>query len=158
MPELFDNKYRFLKDLDVGGFGKVFVAKEERTESIVAIKQLKNMDKEKQQGIIYEMQMVSKFNHPNIVTYKHHFIHDDLLFIVMEYCQLGNMRNYIRKEKVTSTFIWKWMNTLTETLQLVHEKKIIHHDIKPDNILFTEDRVIKITDFGIANTCGGTRP
>ena len=107
MPELYDNIYSFLKDLDAGAFGKVFLAKEERTESIVAIKQLKNMDKEKQQDIIYEMQMVSKFNHPNIVTYKHHFIQDDLLFIVMEYCSLGSMRNLMRKEKVTSTFIWK---------------------------------------------------
>ncbi len=158
MTELFDNRYRFVQDLEKGGFGKVFLAKEEKSNHVVAIKQLHNQDKEKQDALVYEMQMVGKFNHPNIVTYKHHFVQDDLLFIVMEYCQLGNMRNYIRKEKVTSTFIWKWMNTLTETLQLVHEKKIIHHDIKPDNILFTEDRVVKITDFGIANTGGGTRP
>jgi serine/threonine protein kinase len=104
------------------------------------------------------MQMVSKFNHPHIVLYKHHFVQDDLLYIVMEYCSLGSLRQLMRNEKTTSTFVWKWMSQLTETLQLVHEKGIIHHDIKPDNILFTEDRTIKITDFGIANTGGGTRP
>lgn len=157
MPELFDNKYRFVKDLGSGGFGKVFLAKEERSENYVAIKQLKNEDKAKQDDIIYEMQMVSKFNHPNIVLYKHHFVQDDLLYIVMEYCPLGSLRDLIRKEKITSTFVWKWMSELTETLQLVHEKEIIHHDIKPDNILFTENRTIKITDFGVANTGAGTR-
>lgn len=158
MTELFDNKYRFVKDLGSGGFGKVFLAKEERSENFVAIKQLKNEDKEKQDDIIYEMQMVSKFNHPNIVLYKHHFVQEDLLYIVMEYCPLGSLRDLMRKEKITSTFVWKWMCELTETLQLVHEKEIIHHDIKPDNILFTENRTIKITDFGVANTGSGTRP
>ena len=158
MPELFDNRYRFVKDLGKGGFGKVFLAKEERSENLVAIKQLKNEDKAKQDDIIYEMQMVSKFNHPNIVLYKHHFVQDDLLYIVMEYCPLGSLRDLMRNEKITSTFVWKWMSELTETLQLVHEKEIIHHDIKPDNILFTEKRTIKITDFGVANTGAGTRP
>lgn len=158
MPELFDNKYRFVKDLGSGGFGKVFLAKEERSENLVAIKQLKNEDKAKQDDIIYEMQMVSKFNHPNIVLYKHHFVQEDLLYIVMEYCPSGSLRDLMRKEKITSTFVWKWMSELTETLQLVHEKEIIHHDIKPDNILFTENRAIKITDFGVANTGAGTRP
>jgi serine/threonine protein kinase len=157
MEQLFDNKYRYVKDLGKGGFGKVFLAKEERSENLVAIKQLKNEDKARQDDIIYEMQMVSKFNHPNIVLYKHHFVQDDLLYIVMEYCPLGSIRDLMRKEKITSTFVWKWMSELTETLQLVHEKEIIHHDIKPDNILFTENRTIKITDFGVANTGAGTR-
>lgn len=157
MPELFDNKYHFVKDLGVGGFGKVFLAKEARSENLVAIKQLKNEDKAKQDDIIYEMKMVSKFNHPNIVLYKHHFVQEDLLYIVMEYCSLGSLRDLMLKEKITSTFVWKWMSQLTQTLQLVHEKEIIHHDIKPDNILFTEDRNIKITDFGVANTGSGTR-
>ncbi len=158
MSELYDSKYHFVEELGDGGFGRVFLAKDERSKSLVAIKQLKNKDKEKQDGIIYELEMISKFNHPNIVTYKHNFIQDDLLFIVMENCSVGSLRSVMRKEKVTSTFVWKWMQTLTETLQFVHEKKIIHHDIKPDNILFTENRTIKISDFGIANTGGGTRP
>lgn len=158
MTELFDSRYRFVQDLAKGGFGKVFLAKEEKSNHVVAIKQLHNQDKEKQDALVYEMQMVGKFNHPNIVTYKHHFVQDDLLFIVMEYCSMGSLRGMMKKEKVSSTFVWKWMKTLSETLQFVHERKIIHHDIKPDNILFTEDRVIKISDFGIANTGGGTRP
>ena len=157
MPKLYDNKYRFIKDLGSGGFGKVFLAKEERSENLVAIKQLNNEDKAKQDDIIYEMQMVSKFNHPHIVLYKHHFVQEDLLYIVMEYCALGSLRDMMRKEKIVSTFIWKWMSKLTETLQLVHEKEIVHHDIKPDNILFTKDHIIKITDFGVANRVAGTR-
>lgn len=157
MAQLLDNKYRFVKKLGRGGFGKVYLAIEEHSQSLVAIKQLNNEDKANQDNIIYEMQVVSQFNHPNIVIYKHHFVQDDLLYIVMEYCPLGSLRDMMRKEKIVSTFIWKWMSKLTETLQLVHEKGIIHHDIKPDNILFTKDRFIKIADFGVANKIAGTR-
>jgi len=156
MLKLFDNKYRFIKDLGQGGFGKVFLAKEEHAENLIAIKQLKPEFKHRQSNIIHEMQMVSKLNHPNIVAYKHHFEQDNLLFIVMEYCSLGNLRGMIFKKKITSTFIWKWMDELTKTLQFVHDKGIIHHDIKPDNILFTAERIIKISDFGVANTGSGT--
>lgn len=158
MDQLFDNKYRYVKDLGSGGFGNVFLAKEERSDNLVAIKQLKNEDKVRQDAIIYEMQILSKFNHPHIVLYKHQFVQNDLLYIVMEYCPMGSLRRLMRIDKITNTFIWKWMSQLTSTLQLVHEKGIIHHDIKPDNILFTEDRIIKLTDFGIANKGGGTRP
>ncbi len=103
MPELYDNRYCFIEDVGEGGFGKVFLA-QERSNDFVAIKRLKNMDKEKQEDIIYEMQMISRFNHPNIVTYKHHYIQDDLLYTVMEYCTLGSLRNFIMKEKITSNF------------------------------------------------------
>jgi serine/threonine protein kinase len=157
MPELFDNKYRFVRELGSGGFGKVFLAKEERSKNLVAIKQLINENKEEQDDIIYEMQMVSKFNHPNIVLYKHHFVQEELLYIVMEYCHQGSLRDLMKNEMITPTIVWKWMGELTETFQLVHDKEIIHHDIKPDNILFTENRSIKITDFGVANTGIGTR-
>jgi len=100
MTKLFDNKYRFIKDLGFGGFGEVFLAKEVRSQNFVAIKQLKDKDKRKQDDLIYEMQMVSKFNHPNIVLYKHHFVQEDLLYIVMEYCALGSLRDMMKKEKL----------------------------------------------------------
>ncbi|MBX3164205.1 MAG: protein kinase [Bacteroidetes bacterium] len=157
MAELYDNKYRFVEELGAGGFGRVFLAEDVRSKSLVAIKQLKNEDEKEQDDIIYELEMMSKFNHPNIAIYKHNFIQNGLLYIVMEYCSVGSLRNVMRKEKFLSGLVWKWIQTLTETLQFVHDKKIIHHDIKPDNILFTENRTLKISDFGIANTGGGTR-
>jgi serine/threonine protein kinase len=157
MPDLFDNKYQFVKELGVGGCGKVFLAREKFSESFVAIKQLKNEDESWQDDIIHEMQMVSKFNHPHIVNYKHHFLQNKLLYLVMEYCPGGSLRNWMRKRDIVRTNIWKWMEILTDTFQFVHEKGIIHHDIKPDNILFDENRKIKISDFGVANTGGGTR-
>jgi serine/threonine protein kinase len=155
--ELFDNKYKFIKSLGSGGFGNVFLAMEEHSDNLVAIKQLNNFGNTDQEDIIHETQVVSKFNHPHIVSYKHNFIQNKKLHIVMEYCPMGSMRRLMDREKITSSFVWKWMLTITETMQSIHAKGIIHHDIKPENILFTQDRVLKIADFGIANSCIGTR-
>ena len=77
MQELFDNRYKFVQDLGNGGFGKVFLAKEEKSNHLVAIKQLHNKNKKQQDALIYEMQMIGRFNHPNIVSYKHHFVQDE---------------------------------------------------------------------------------
>lgn len=71
--QLYDNKYTFIKDLGNGGFGKVFLAKEKVSNRYVAIKQLLNTNKSEQEDIIHEIEIVSKFENPNIVTYYHHF-------------------------------------------------------------------------------------
>jgi serine/threonine protein kinase len=157
MTELFDNKYRFVKDLGEGGFGKVFLAKDELSNRQVAIKQLKNKDKSEQDSIIYEIQIIAKFNHQNIVTFFHHFYQDNFLFLVMEYCSGGSLRDVLKAGKTDLSNVVSWTDLLANTLQFVHEKGIVHHDIKPDNILFNENGTIKISDFGIANTGGGTR-
>src|ERR1017187_4815324 len=156
MSFLYDSKYKYVKDLGSGGFGKVFLAEEKISKRLVAIKQLLVEDIEKQQNIIKEIEVVSKFKHPNIVTYYHHFFQNDLLFLVMEYCEGGSLRDKIQKEKITVSNTFNWIQTLADCLRTVHKKRIIHHDIKPDNILFTENGTIKISDFGVANTGGGT--
>lgn len=156
MPSLYDNKYEYIKDLGEGGFGHVFLAIEKISNRLVAIKQLSNKDKERQQNIIREIEVVAKFKHPSIVSFYHHFWQDDLLFLVMEYCEGGSLRGKIQKEKITATNVFNWIQTLAECLRTVHKKGIIHHDIKPDNILFTDNGTIKISDFGVANTGGGT--
>lgn len=155
--ELYDNKYTYVNELGSGGFGTVFLAKEKVSNRYVAIKQLKNTDKEEQDDIIHEIEMVSKFDHPNIVNYYHHFWQDAELYLVMEYCPGGSLRDKINEGKVPTSNALLWAQTLSSCLRTVHNKRIIHHDIKPDNILFTQNGIIKISDFGIANKDIGTR-
>src|ERR1035437_6442890 len=84
MPQIFNYIYRFERELGKGGFGTVFLAREDVSHRLVAIKQLNSQDATRQAAIVHEMQMVSQFNHPNIVTYHHHFSEAGLLFLVME--------------------------------------------------------------------------
>ena len=156
MPQLFNSVYRFERDLGKGAFGTVFLAREDVSRRQVAIKQLNSQDADRQRVIIHEMQMVSRFNHPNIITYHHHFSDNGLLFLVMEYCAGGSVRDAIARRKISTTEALNWILMLAEALEFVHEKEIVHHDVKPDNILFTENGTIKLSDFGIANTGGGT--
>ncbi len=71
-----------------------------------------------------EMQMLSKFNHPNIVLYKHHFLQKFLLYIVMEYCPLGSLRELKYKENIPSDFVWKCLSELTKCF--IFKQQIYH--------------------------------
>lgn len=156
MSELPHTPYRFERPLGQGGFGRVFLAREEISSRLVAIKQLNDQDEKQQKVIIHEIRMVAQFYHQNIVTYHHHYCENGLLFLVMEYCSGGSLRDLIRRKKMVSAESIRLVCTLAEALDVVHKAGVVHHDIKPDNILFTEQGVVKISDFGIANTGGGT--
>jgi pentatricopeptide repeat protein len=154
---LYDNRYSFIKDLGNGGFGKVFLAKENVSNRYVAIKQLLNTNKSEQEDIIHEIEVVSKFENPNIVTYYHHFYEEEVLYLVMEFCSGGTLRDKISNNKVTPAEAIEWIQSLATCLRVIHKKGIVHHDIKPDNIVFTQNGTIKIADFGVANKNIGTR-
>jgi serine/threonine protein kinase len=156
MGELYDNKYQFEQELGKGGFGRVFLARDVVSNRLVAIKQLNNRDKEQQKKIIHEIEVIAKFYHQNIVTFHHHFWQDDLLFLVMEYCSGGSLQEKLDSKKVDPVNVVLWVQALAEALEFVHKEGIVHHDIKPLNILFTENGIIKISDFGVANTSAGT--
>lgn len=155
--QLYDNKYYFEKDLGSGGFGKVFLAKEKVSNRYVAIKQLLNKNKSEQEDIIHEIETISKFDNPNIVTYYHHFWEDEVLYLVMEYCSGGSLRDKMAANSISTSETIEWIQTLASCLRIIHKKGIIHHDIKPDNIVFSQNGTIKIADFGVANKNIGTR-
>jgi tetratricopeptide (TPR) repeat protein len=75
----------------------------------------------------------------------------------MEYCGGGSLRDKIKKKIILDQYeVISWAKELCNALHVVHEKGIVHHDLKPDNILFSGEEKIKIADFGVANTRGGT--
>jgi serine/threonine protein kinase len=152
----FLNNYQIKKVLGRGGYGQVFLAEENITGESRAIKKLhaKSLG---QQEIIHEIQHVAKFRLPNVVSYYHHFYESEALHFVMEYCAGGSLDSKIRAEKIDQLKVLEWIRTLARCLEQVHQKGIVHKDIKPMNILFDEIDNPKIGDFGMANRFGGTR-
>ena len=153
----YDNKYEFQEELGSGGFGRVFLAKDRVSRRLVAIKELRNKSSAAQKNIIHEIVTVAKFQNSHIVTYYHHFWEDEVLYLVMEYCAGNSLRFKIEEQDYKEEDVFKWFSILTATLRVIHSKGITHHDIKPENILFTGEGKIKIADFGVANKELGTR-
>jgi serine/threonine protein kinase len=156
--QLLDGKYRIIRELGRGGFGRVVLAADTVIqERFVAIKALIDQDSERQNNLIEEMNFLASLQSPSIITFYHHFKESGKLHLVMEYCADGSLREKIRQGKgLMPSRVFQWGIHLAEVLNTVHEKGIIHHDIKPDNILFTRDGHIKIGDFGVANRNIGT--
>lgn len=152
----FLNNYQILEEIGQGGFGQVFLAQESITLQLRAIRKLKN-SVSNQADIIHEIEHVSKLNLKNIVAYFHHFTDNNELHFVMEYCPNGTLGNRIQDGNYTQQLLLDWIKTCALCMQEVHEKGIVHKDIKPWNILFDEKDNIKIGDFGLANKFGGTR-
>jgi len=146
-----------IRVLGSGGFGTVFLLKHKLSDQFFAGKRLNSLSKENQKIIQQEIKTVASFSHPNIIGYKNGFNIGSILYLIMDYCPNGSLDEKIRKngklneDELINTFI-----TLTNTFEFLHKKNIIHHDIKPSNILFDENNTIKISDFGCVNSTMGT--
>src|ERR1035438_9514123 len=154
-PDLLNGTYEVLRVLGAGGFGTVLLARDVLVTRSVAIKVLR--DPRADPGdLIHEMQFLASLNHPGVVTFHHHFQHEGKLHLVMEYCSGGSLRRRLEEGPLPQEQAIEWIRCLADTLGFVHAKGVVHHDIKPDNVLFGPDDSLKIGDFGIANQLGGT--
>jgi tRNA A-37 threonylcarbamoyl transferase component Bud32 len=151
-----DSKYRVIRRLGFGGFGIVYLAEDELAGRQVAIKHLRDPDPDRQSDLVHEMRSLDQLHHPGVVGFYHHFFSAGSLFLVMEYCAGGNLRRRAQDQPAPAHTIMQWGRELAETLGMVHQRGIVHHDIKPDNILFTGEALLKIGDFGVANRNIGT--
>ena len=99
-----------------------------------------------------EAQSAARLTHPNIVSIYDVGVDGNLYYIVMELIQGKTLKEIIVKEK--GPLPWKWSINVSiqiaSALEMAHRNNIIHRDIKPHNIIITEDGVAKVTDFGIA--------
>ncbi len=154
-----DGKYHVSRRLGGGGYGQVFLADDEAIPGRqVAIKILSNARKGDHEDILWEMAALAKLNHPHVVVFHHHFMHADRLHLVMEFCPGGNLDELLgRTGGIREDKCFAWALDLCHTLAYVHKNGIVHHDIKPQNILFAADGTIKLADFGVANRNVGTR-
>jgi hypothetical protein len=156
-----DHKYWLLHTLGQGGFGEVWLARDTVLgDHHVAIKFLTTANLDKDKDFLVEMRALAGLKLPGIVTFHHHFRHQMKLALVMEHCAGGSLMQRLRDKEPVDMQRWvnqveQWMVQLCDTLAAVHAKGLVHHDLKPSNILLREDRAV-IADFGIVNTTGGT--
>ena len=152
---LLGNRYEIINKIGNGGMATVYKAKCHVLNRFVAVKILRDeftTDEEFIKRFEIEAQSAASITHPNIVSVYDVGNEGNLYYIVMELIQGKTLKEIIIEEK--GALPWKWSINIAmqiaSALEIAHKNNIVHRDIKPHNIIITEDGVAKVTDFGIA--------
>ena len=161
IDQLILGKYRLLEFLNSGGFSSVFRAREEMTNRIVAIKALAKTayPASRMKFLLTEFQAMSQiWGHPNIVSI--HTVepgeNDYVAWIVMEYVEGKSLHDLMQEGALSLTDTLNIGLDICRGLKTAHANKIMHRDIKPQNILLTTEKEAKVADFSIARIFGET--
>ena len=152
--KILGNRYEILEIIGKGGMATVYKAQDKMLKRYVAVKVLREeftTDEEFIKRFNTEAQSAASLTHPNIVSIYDVGIQNNIYYIVMELIQGKTLKQIIDEDGVLP---WKWaLNVaiqIASALEVAHKNNIVHRDIKPHNIIITEDGVAKVTDFGIA--------
>ena len=142
------------EDIGEGNFGKVKFCIFKRTGEEFAIKIInKKKIKDKMKNSFFkENEIATKFNHINVIYVFRIFEDKENFYLVMEYCQRGELFDYIvhhqrLSENEAAVFFYQLINGV----EYIHSKGIAHRDLKPENLLLTTDKTLKIIDFGLSH-------
>ena len=151
---LIGNRYEILEKIGNGGMATVYKAQDKILKRYVAVKVLRDeftTDEEFIRRFNTEAQSAASLAHQNIVSIYDVGNEDNIYYIVMELIQGKTLKQIIDESGVLP---WKWSLNISiqiaSALEVAHKNNIVHRDIKPHNIIITEDGIAKVTDFGIA--------
>ena len=152
---ILGNRYEIIQKVGNGGMATVYKATDLVLKRYVAVKILRDeftTDEEFIKRFETEAQSAARLVHANIVSIFDVGVDNGIYYIVMELIQGKTLKEIIVEER--GPLPWKWsVNVaiqIASALEMAHKNNIIHRDIKPHNIIITEDGVAKVTDFGIA--------
>ena len=153
--KLLGNRYEIIEKIGNGGMATVYKATDKVLKRYVAVKILRDeftTDEEFIKRFEAEAQSAARLTHANIVSIFDVGVDENLYYIVMELIQGKTLKEIIIEER--GPLPWKWsVNVaiqIASALEVAHRNNIVHRDIKPHNIIITEDGIAKVTDFGIA--------
>ena len=153
-------EYKFIKPIKSGGFAQVYLGENVLNKNLVAIKKtdIKHCSTEEIYNVTREGRLISNLVHPNIIKIYCYYTHENYLYNVMEYAKGGELTQYINttkdipEEKIKSIF-----KQIYDAVKYIHNKNIIHRDLKTNNIVFLDEEKtrVAIIDFGISSTFSG---
>jgi len=152
--------YKILDKIGEGGMGIVYKAQDIRLDRIVALKFLPKhllCDEEAKTRFVHEAKAASALDHPNIATIYEIDEVEGECFISMAYIEGKSTKELIKEGKLSLQEILKIGIQMAEGLSKAHQRGIVHRDIKSDNIMFTNDGLVKIMDFGLAKLKGAPK-
>lgn len=154
------NKYEEMRLLGEGSYGKAVLSKRVRDGKFFVIKEIRmaNLSKEDRDAAMNEANLLSSLNHPYIIKYEESFQERGCFYIVMEYADGGDLaakikdrKTYFTENEILHTFI-----QLALAVKYIHDRKVLHRDLKAQNIFLMKDGTVKLGDFGIARVLENT--
>jgi serine/threonine protein kinase len=166
--EAFKAKYRFIKVIGKGSFGEAVLARSKADNKRYVVKSIESatMSQKEKNDIQKEISILSGLNHPNIVRFKEHFEEGTMIFISMEYADGGDLNQRIKERKKVPEgtnpepfepkLVMFWFLQIAMALKFLHDKHILHRDLKTANVFLTSKNVVKLGDFGISTVLQNT--
>ncbi len=144
--------YRLLRLLGRGGFAEVYLGEHRYLKSHAALKVLRTQlaDEEAQQ-FVREAQLLASLSHPHIVRILDFAVQEGVPFLVMEYVPGGTLRNrHLKQTQLTLDTIVVYVSQVARALQYAHDRRLVHRDVKPENMLLSSRSDVLLSDFGLA--------
>src|SRR5438128_2216652 len=144
--------YRLLRVLGRGGFAEVYLGEHLYLERPAAIKILHvQMEQDTQEQFRVEARTIARLQHPHIVQVHDFGLDDQTPYLVMEYTPGGTLRSHHPKgTRLSFEQIVIYVKQIASALDYAHQQRVIHRDIKPDNLLLNAKDEIVLSDFGVA--------
>ncbi|XP_074715858.1 serine/threonine-protein kinase Nek3 isoform X3 [Strix uralensis] len=147
-------EYKVLRVLGEGSFGRALLVYHRISDQKYAMKEIRlPMSSSDVENSRKEAVLLAKMKHPNIVAYKESFEADGHLYIVMEYCDDGDLMQKIKHQRgklFPEDTILHWFVQMCLGVKHIHDKRVLHRDIKSKNVFLTQNGKVKLGDFGSA--------
>ena len=151
-------RYQIIRPIGQGGMGTVYLAEDPLLKRRVAIKVVRVTGAARHQAMLRfrrEAEISAQLNHPNLVTIFDVGVEEDLgPFLAMEYVEGKSLGKHIREKDLDQETVARVLIQAMRALRAAHRRAIVHRDVKPENILLSEEGRAKLMDFGIARTMG----
>jgi WD40 repeat protein/serine/threonine protein kinase len=151
--------YQLVKVLGKGGFAEVYLGEHIHLGTLAAIKLLTTrLSDEESNHFREEARTIARLRHPNIIRVLEFGVEHDLPYLVMDYAPQGTLRQrFVKGRQLDPLTILPYVQQVVGALQFAHDRKLIHRDVKPENMLVGENGEVLLSDFGIAVVAQSSR-
>jgi serine/threonine protein kinase len=157
--ERYIGKYRIKGELGRGGMGAVYLAEQPGLAREVAIKELiqsASADPTALKRFLQEAQVMARTSHPNLVQVHDLELMGDTNYIVLEFVRGRSLREWMSNGPIPPPQVFAVMHGVLQALDYAHRHSIVHRDMKPENVLISDEGMVKVADFGIARLMDDT--